>query len=731
MELLKTLNVADLMVDTRMIDIGKPAFRPYLLDGWGSDRKEKDGTTSAMAIKRVANAIFYCHTPKDKVLTVRCRIEPGFADAQSFHVLVNSRKIRGKAIRPDYKEYFIPVPGNYFVPGKNQIRFVPNVIYGKSSSLRPGISFDYFAFLEKEEADKQQRVSVATARANEIYFSEINERKPRTVLVAPTRSAIAFYEKLPPDAHLALEYGFLSEDSTASATAEFLGFIETENGVKEKLFTETISRGYFVSPQESKTIYLKKYANQIVRIVIASKTVSDKPAPSHIYWGKVALQTPKASVSAKPEAPRASEKRPNVFLYLIDALRADHLQSYAYPKSTSPRIKEFAADSVLFENAYAQSAWTRASLATIMTGLYPSSHLTERRMETLPPFIPTIASELKANGYQTRGFTTNGNVSAAFGFQKGYDEYVHLREQPRTKEIHVQSNVLFQSVNGFLNRPFPVPTYLYVHATDPHEPYTPAPFEVKVPPDCPADQLRLIRPRALRHRSPYNEKDLECMIALYDSEILKADFYFGKFLDILKQKNLYKDSLIILTADHGEEFLEHGMLKHGVSLYQAEIQIPLIIHFPRGENAGKRIKSYARHMDILPTILEVISARGLPGVQGSSLLPYTQGKSFEGPVFGELVLDANLSKYLILDSFKLIEQKRGRGMVQSLFNIVDDPLEKTDLMERNTVRFGYMRKLMKEWSESQQKRNALLKKPREAVLDKETAEALKALGYLQ
>jgi arylsulfatase A-like enzyme len=595
----------------------------------------------------------------------------------------------------------------------------------KSDAKPLGISVDYFALVEKEGA-RQKSFSPAIADAQvQVSFANFKESKSKKVLQAPVPNLIAVYQKLPEKSEMEIEYGMFPE---SVGSVKFSAAIVPEKGTKEELFSDILSRGYFFQPRKVRRISLSRYTNKIVRIQLSCVPVSDKKAPSKVYFGKWIIRSPKSPPAVSQSFTSNKQRvRPHIFIYLIDALRGDYLQPYGYKKATSPRIQEFAADSVVFDNAFAQTAWTRASVATIMTGLYPSSHLTENRMDVLPEFIPTLAGELKANGYSTYGFCTNGNISRAFGFDRHYDAYQQLREDIRSEKIHVQSDELFQHVRSFFDQELSHPSFVYIHATDPHEPYTPAPFSLNIPSGCAVHDRRLVRPR-MGHK--HSKEERECIRTLYESEIVKADHYFGKFIDLLKQKNLFDNSFILLTADHGEEFWEHGLIQHGASLYQAEIKVPLIVHFPNSQFSRKRIQECARHIDIFPTILDLLSLKIPPGVQGSSLLRLIHGEKFEGPVFGELRLDIHRGRYLILYPYKLLEIGKDERARQFLFDMDQDPREKTDLSQSNPVRFEYMRSLLNEWTNAQEKRKALLKKPKGAVLDPETAEALKALGYL-
>ena len=729
MELFKKIRFATLRFDTGFIDVGNSTFRNHLIDGWGADRKDKEGITSAVVAQRTAAVRFFCHSPHIRMLTIRAKTEPGSAEEQTLDVIINGRRIAKLVIRSDYEDHPVPIPAAAVIIGENNIRFVLNRL--KGTQIIPGISFDSFTFSQRDGAEEKN--PIATQRPNEVGFTSISQGKSKNVLRTPAKSIVSFYERIPSNAQLNVEFGLFDDDSR-QASALFSVEVAPEQGVPEQVFSESVKRGYFHASSKSKSVSLKKYENKIVCISLQSSTIANQKTPTSIYWSRAEIVTPKAPPTAEqPKSAAKKASRPNIILYLIDALRADHLQAYGYSKPTSPRISQFAQESTVFERAYAQTAWTRASVATIMTGLYPSSHLTETRLDRLPDFVPTLAKELKSNGYSTYAVVTNGNVGPEFNFHRYYDKYLQLREASKTKEIHAQSDRVFEEVRRILNGPPREPAYLYLHVTDPHEPYTPAPFDSNLPKGCNPDDRKMIVPDTRYGRETYNDAALDCVVALYDSEIRKADHYFGEFIGLLKQKQLYDRSVIILTADHGEEFLEKGMFRHGVSLHEPEIRIPLIIHFPQEiGHSGTRVSTYARHLDVMPTVLNLISARIPAGVQGSSLMDRLEEKSFEGPFFGELFLDPHFGKYAILENYKFLENRQwGRNTEQQLFDLTQDPQERHDLSKKNPIRFGYMKALLQEWNETQQKRKALLKKPPGATLTREQEEALRALGYLQ
>ncbi len=329
----------------------------------------------------------------------------------------------------------------------------------------------------------------------------------------------------------------------------------------------------------------------------------------------VVASTPSTSIEMEEGDESKELKRPNIVIYLIDALRADHLGCYGYDRPTSRRIDEFAEHAVVFERAQAQTSWTRASVASIFTGLMPQVHGANDDDDALSESLMTLAEYLRAGGYQTAGFLANGNAGPNVGFGQGFDIFRNLGP--------VRSEDLNQEVSRWLDekedqRPF----FLWVHAVDPHAPYMP-PEDLRArfcPDVVDRDMGSITRVLKLgRHSGQISSKVIEDMVALYDAEIASNDRSFGALLDDLETRGLRDDALIIVVADHGEEFYDHGGWTHGKTLFAEVLDIPLIIKYPL-TNEGARISQIVRHIDVLPTVLEV-AGLGIPdeGIQGASL----------------------------------------------------------------------------------------------------------------
>jgi arylsulfatase A-like enzyme len=420
---------------------------------------------------------------------------------------------------------------------------------------------------------------------------------------------------------------------------------------------------------------------------------------------------------------------------MIDTLRADHLGSYGYEKSTSPNLDELARDSITFDNFYAQSSWTRPSVASVMTGVHPRSHGVHGRNDALSADALTLPVLLQAAGYETVGFTTNGNIESGFGFGGGYDEYVHIREQ-RTVEIHQMSDVLNEEAFGYLERRDEArPFFLYLHATDPHAPYTPrSPFRERFITDRVYPDV--IKPSVLRDR-PDVDRDViaEEFLALYDAEIAFNDHHFGILIRRLKELGLYESTLIVVMSDHGEEFNDHGVWEHGRNLYQEQLAVPFILKLPGQAMAGTRVAAHVQHVDVLPGLLDLLGLPTPDEVQGSSFVPMLApgaesriGRAGVHAV-AHLDLDGRRRDSVVFDSFKMIRSLPSRWTRHGteFFDLAADPREQEQIRTAHPVMAGYLLSRLR----ALDRELPLVLVPGHSSPDAELEERLRALGYIQ
>ena len=303
---------------------------------------------------------------------------------------------------------------------------------------------------------------------------------------------------------------------------------------------------------------------------------------------------------------RAPEERPNVILIVVDTLRADHLNCYGYDENTAPNIDRLAQRSALFLQAYSSSSWTRAAVASILTSKYPIEHgiMSESPKNILHSDFVTIPEVFSKYGYDTGLIYTNPHYE--FGLKQGFD-YTDYTKDGKAELVYGKAEDWLKKEDG---RPF----FLMIHNNDPHDGYAFHRGFSRYPRNSPFRKLQpYFPPRRIGENDNKNYssnqvirlqgKDLKEMIGNYDDEIRYLDHYFGVFLDYLDRSGLMKNTIVILTSDHGDEFLDHGGYWHGFTLYNELIHVPLVFYIP---HVGPRVvREKVGTLDIYPTLLDL------------------------------------------------------------------------------------------------------------------------------
>ncbi len=414
------------------------------------------------------------------------------------------------------------------------------------------------------------------------------------------------------------------------------------------------------------------------------------------------------SVSRPQRAGAAAS--PNIILVILDTLRADAVGSYGAGAGATPALDAFARDGVRFEHAYAQASWTRPSIATILTSLYPSAHGLRHKMDALPDQVTTIAEALHAREYWTAGFVSNINVAPVFNFQQGYDEYTYLapdfyfwatdsatqlaiykglrlarerflRDRIYFYNYYQDAAVVTGAVSSWLGQKPPQPFFLLIHFMDPHDPYFEIPYDGR-------GVARVSDPAP----APSRKDELR---RLYDEDIGYMDQHLGGLFARLKSTGVYDNTVIAVTADHGEEFQDHGGWWHGTTLYQEQLHVPLIIKRAHEAEPGRVESRPVRSLDIAPTLM---AAAGLPipgeftghDLFGAAPVPAE-------PLFAEEELEGNVLAAVRSGPWKIItanvDNPRGLTPVE-LFNLEQDPGEHHNLAASEAARTQEMLRLL-------------------------------------
>jgi arylsulfatase A-like enzyme len=408
----------------------------------------------------------------------------------------------------------------------------------------------------------------------------------------------------------------------------------------------------------------------------------------------VVLDAPTLSVAVPPEPQPALTRKPvrNVVLVLVDTLRADKLTPYnPQTRVQTPGLTRFLEGAAVMLHARSQETWTKPSVATLLSSLYPWQHNAVSDEAVLPEAIELLPETLSKHGFFTGAFIANGYISDKFGFKQGFDTYVnYIRENRRSNAQTVAADVL----DWLDARPHDKPFFLYVHTIDPHVPYTPPKDFLKLydaePYAGPIDFLGgrgdLLEKIKIGHL-PLEPRDKERLVALYDGEISYHDVHFAAIMAGLEKRGLADDTLVVLTADHGEEFWDHGSVGHGHSVYDELLHVPLIVRLPGVTQSGAKLAADVGLVDVAPTILEAVGQVPPGGMAGRSFLPELLGDAADAP---RATVSGFMSGFrtVALGSFKLLQSGSDHF---ALYDTETDPGETQDIAANHPLIVRYLR----------------------------------------
>lgn len=393
----------------------------------------------------------------------------------------------------------------------------------------------------------------------------------------------------------------------------------------------------------------------------------------------------------------------NLVFVSFDALQAAHVHSLGYPRDITPTIDSLAKQGFSFTHAYSVASWTVPASMTWFTGVYPSEHrMTNKFAEYTPavqkpanlkelsPGLATVAEILRKNGYATGGFTGNAGVSGGFGYEAGFDAYVHDLNKFGSFDDSIPRALEWLKKNK--DRKF----FLFLHGYDCHGQYNPAAgldyrfVEKGYDRRFTGSEIEqeILREEGLeKGRLSLRDSDVKFWRAAYDEKIARADARFKGFLDEFEKLGLGDRTIFVLTSDHGTEVLEHGRLDHGFTLYDELLSVPLIVRIPG--QSGRRIEDRVSSIDLMPTILDLlkVDASGVKDqFRGASLVPALRGEPPDRDCFSETDYRAYTYKRSVIqpDGWKLIltlEKKQ-----RELYDLNADPGETNDLAAKEPQR---------------------------------------------
>lgn len=462
--------------------------------------------------------------------------------------------------------------------------------------------------------------------------------------------------------------------------------------------------------------------------------------------------------TAGKSAGESSQK--NVLMIVVDSLRADALEE-ALEDGSAPALAEIARGGTIFSKAYSQSSWTKPSVATLLTGQYPHAHGAEGRNDALPEQLQTLAEVLSQVGYRTAVFSANPWVSPTFGFGQGVADF--MESEPGGDPSRLLAFVrVVQAAERFagvpLARPVAVlrrrlgllsphrtncerdeelvsvglswlrsqpdtPFFAYFHLMSTHLPYEPHPRAPKV------ERTRQLA--AQRDRSVLTPREQVLVREDYRGTVRLVDRTIERLVNTLRDLGLHDRTLVVVTADHGDEMYEHASLGHGKTLYPEVVRVPLLVSLPGVVPAARIIDRPASGVDVVPTVLGLLQIGVRPGGPGRALIFDGAAHAAHGPerVYMLLRREGGLSVASLVDGgFQYIESESPGAagqVVRELYDLSRDPgAERNIWNEQSPV----ARRLEEELRSL--RAAAKRQRKRDARIDDQTRERLRSLGYV-
>ncbi len=738
--------IAEARRETGRIDFGTPAAREHLVAGWYANERGRGGETFVWSQGPASTLALFLAAARPLRAELLCAPAPGLAGRpQAVTIEVDGRRAGELVLSPGLRAYSVELPAELVRPGVNHLTFryrhtVSPGRGGRRDGRRLAVAWHDLRLRPLPPRAAAPRVE-AGARA----------------LVLPWGTEVAYVLDLEGEARLEVEEVAAMGGGRGRLV---VGVQEEKDRVEKEVAAmrtaATGSTSLSMQPRSAAAVGLPGSGRRLVRMALRAVPEANAGPVA----GGLRLRAPRvlaAASSPLPPPPPAGDitavgapgghpaaAGPNILIYLIDALRVDRLGCYGSRRGLTPRIDAFAARALLFERAVAQATWTRPAVASIFTGLGPLQHGVRTLDDRLPAAAVTLAERLRAAGYRTAAFSTNAHVTRETGLAQGFEHFDFSPEAATSDAVNRRALAWLPAGPG------EAPFFAYVHALDPHAPYTP-PSDLRArfaPGVSPRTGTRAGVQRAYAARGAERARLVADLARLYDAEVAANDRSFGALLDALAARRLLERTVVVLLADHGEEFDEHGALGHANNLYAETLSIPLVVKLPR-QARGWRVAALAQQIDVAPTLAALAGLAppaGLPGLdlrrlaasdaQGAPPATTASGRRSvpasapgDRPAFSHLSYSGRAGISVVLGEWKLIQPlSPGFGRGAELYRLAPGSHEtaRVNLIDRNPVRAAHLTAFLRAERLAAQRGFA----SERAELDLETRRALEALGYL-
>jgi len=586
------------------------------------------------------------------------------ATLQQVKILFNDQELGSKgSLDLGWMTLSFPIPEGLAKPGENKVL----VKFSNTGSLfgtKAGGALAQVAILPRGAVEPTKELDLSYGTD-----AQLAEKG----LMLPTNGGLAYYLFGPQQG--ALKLRFAAPEGCALQVSLALPGVEVATHVLEAQSDEPFAEAH---------LDLSPYQGRVFRLELTATTSS---SCSGIEVRDAALVIP----GEGSKRPTLIPPPQNVVIWMIDTLRADHLPMYN-PKTDvqTPNLAAFAQTATLFERAYVEGTESKVSHASLFTGLYPirHGHLSgDTRVANQFELIPEAA---KRAGLLTAGYISNGYVSDTWGFNQGFDDYVNtIRESKRNNAV-----ALTARAKDWVEKHVADRFFLYLGTIDPHVAYNRHEEFIKL---YDADDARWANTPwqwnctgvelegVITGRLAKRPEERERVHALYKNEISYNDHYFGELMAELAAKGLLDKTMVIVVADHGDEFWEHGSAGHARTLFEEIVRVPLIVRYPPLFPAT-RVAEGVDVLDLAPTLTDALGIPASEGVQGASLVDLANGvgRGYPRPA---IATQKNVSYTMLLNDWKVILRKSGES---ELYDLAADPMEQTDVAQAHPVELRWV-----------------------------------------
>jgi len=587
---------AELRAGGLYIDLGSAESFKYTRGGWQNRWEEigqdEDGTTFTKLDGKSA-PLDLDVAPSDHAAELSVRARSKCSKPQKMTLGMDGKELGSAELTGEWSVTRVPL--DRLEPGAH----VMDLGMASKCKGEARAEIDWVWLNETAGADPSPVLSVRRAPAS-------IGGKTRRALIAPEPRTYSFFLHVPDGAHLVFDHG-----ATGGAPT-FVVRAQTDGEQPKELFSGTAGAEWAEG-----SVDLSAFSGKAIRLELTTEGKGEGAG-----WGEPELMIPEA-----PEAPEIADRRAvpkNLVYILIDTVRADVYEPIGGEGSTvhTPTFDALTKDSTVFTKAYAHENWTKPSVATILSGLYPVTHDTNGENETVPEAVEFLSERMKKAGFTTGAFIANGYVSRDFGFNQGWDEFVNfIREKKGTT-----AKFVYRTALDWLRKNKDEPFFLYIHTIDPHVPYAVAEeytaryyegtYKGKV-----GETLGGLEQEQLVESGRLTEEDHEWIRALYYGEVTYHDEYMAKVVERLEEYDLLEDTLVVISHDHGEELNDHGGLGHRHSLYEELLRGPLLMRFPKRLPRGHVNDELVEFVDLAPTLLDLMGLE--PSKDHEGCLLYT------------------------------------------------------------------------------------------------------------